>query len=405
MFLSTDNFVHFFSTSDRAVADEWHHAVQQWRSWYLINELGAILPTEETASPKGTSTQRRGAQRPTYESPLVDQIPGDGSPPLRTAGISQSTSAQDLFSRKKSTREHPAPPTKPFHETIAINTRVDKHPGPAPPLPGMSPEEEPETFSPTGLLGRTYTQRRAAMQEREEREKREKQDPWLYPSGAMIPEMPSHPNGAPTAKGPRGRSESIGQSNRPLVDLTPVFREPPQHTRKGRGVTIEAGRQLIEGATGPDLTPGAMPIPSAQAWRRPPAPRSQPTPRRCRCAPTQSAVHDTAHSPSGRTLAPRMQVRLRQGGPFIPNTLLAPSKQRAASYDQTPKSRRGMQDIALENPFADGGAVAPGVSSKVRVLLFMDLMKKRYGGGTCVIFTPRFRLLSLVLFGAVDAQV
>ncbi|KAK5944381.1 hypothetical protein PMZ80_003662 [Knufia obscura] len=41
MFESTENFVHFFATNDKAVADRWYNAVQAWRSWYLVNVLGA----------------------------------------------------------------------------------------------------------------------------------------------------------------------------------------------------------------------------------------------------------------------------------------------------------------------------------------------------------------------------
>jgi len=40
MFESTENFVHFFATNDKAIADRWYSAVQAWRSWYLVNVLG-----------------------------------------------------------------------------------------------------------------------------------------------------------------------------------------------------------------------------------------------------------------------------------------------------------------------------------------------------------------------------
>ena len=40
MFISTENFVHFFSTSDKALASAWYKAVQEWRSWYLVNVMG-----------------------------------------------------------------------------------------------------------------------------------------------------------------------------------------------------------------------------------------------------------------------------------------------------------------------------------------------------------------------------
>ncbi|KIX97514.1 uncharacterized protein Z520_06966 [Fonsecaea multimorphosa CBS 102226] len=40
MFLDGANFVHFFCTKDKTVADRWYHAVHSWRSWYLVNMLG-----------------------------------------------------------------------------------------------------------------------------------------------------------------------------------------------------------------------------------------------------------------------------------------------------------------------------------------------------------------------------
>ncbi|KAK2865112.1 hypothetical protein FQN49_003904, partial [Arthroderma sp. PD_2] len=40
MFLSTENFVHYFCTKHEDVGGAWHNAVQEWRSWYLVNVLG-----------------------------------------------------------------------------------------------------------------------------------------------------------------------------------------------------------------------------------------------------------------------------------------------------------------------------------------------------------------------------
>lgn len=363
MFLTTDNFVHFFSTSDQAIGDKWHRAVQQWRSWYLVNKLGATEPVEEATIPKKTVTQRRGSQRNSHESPLVDQIPGDeSSPPVRYSAGSRPTSSKDLFSRKKSSREQTAPPTKPFPETLNINTRVDEYTEPVSLGAGMSPEEvEGETFSPTGLLGRSYTQRQQAMHERQEREKREKQEPWLYHSQTVNPDMPP----LPQANGTLSRATSVNQKNKPLVDLTPVFHDPPQHTRKGRGITVGAGQQLIDGATGPDLAPGAVAIPAAQTWRRPPVPPVPPMPESSTMPTRSNTVRSTRHA----SQAKRPDTSFTNASPtspdlFIPNTLLAQSSRRAVSYDQAPKGRgvatgdrnanRPMLDMSPENPFVEG---------------------------------------------------
>ncbi|KIX04134.1 uncharacterized protein Z518_07687 [Rhinocladiella mackenziei CBS 650.93] len=46
MFLDGANFVHFFCTKDKAVADKWYQAVHSWRSWYLVNMLGEGQPKQ-----------------------------------------------------------------------------------------------------------------------------------------------------------------------------------------------------------------------------------------------------------------------------------------------------------------------------------------------------------------------
>jgi len=40
MFMTTENFVHFFCTSDRSLGTAWYTAVQEWRSWYLVHVMG-----------------------------------------------------------------------------------------------------------------------------------------------------------------------------------------------------------------------------------------------------------------------------------------------------------------------------------------------------------------------------
>lgn len=40
VFESLENFVHFFSTSDKQGASAWYRAIQGWRSWYLVNVMG-----------------------------------------------------------------------------------------------------------------------------------------------------------------------------------------------------------------------------------------------------------------------------------------------------------------------------------------------------------------------------
>src|SRR5207248_2011024 len=66
------------------------------------------------------------------------------------------------------------------------------------------------------------------------------------------------------------RAGSIRQGHKPLVDLTPQFQEQPQHIRKGRGVAPIPGKPLVDLATDLEALPGAINIPPARAWQRPP---------------------------------------------------------------------------------------------------------------------------------------
>lgn len=355
IFLSTENFVHFFCTNDRAVGDKWHRAVQQWRSWYLVNTLGAIQ-SAEGQSPHRSRTMKSTRQI-SVESPLLDRIPSDSEPLARmrpSMDHSNQPESRAFFARKRYTREreHTHPPTKPFPETLSLNTHLPEIHDNNPLAQGMSPEEiDDETFSPTGLLGRTYTQRHAAMRERQEQEKRANQD-----------SQANSPSTAPNTNTLLSRAKSIKQSGKPLVDLTPVFQEPPQHTRKGRGVTVEAGMPLIDAATGPELAPTCMAIPPSTAWRRPSITAADvpPIPQRTRANTIRSIRQPPQPNP-----VPTTANSNTPAVPFLPNSLLANTKTiPAQAQGQAPvghgvatgdrNATRPMLDMSPQNPFAEG---------------------------------------------------
>ena len=355
IFLSTENFVHFFCTNDRSVGDKWHRAVQQWRSWYLVNTMGA------TQSAEGQSPHRSRTMKSTrnisVESPLLDRIPSDLEPPSRTRPSMDHSNQPDsraFFARKRYTRErdHAHPPTKPFSETLSLKTHLPEVHDNNPLAQGMSPEEiDGETFSPTGLLGRTYTQRHQAMRERQEQEKRANQD-----------SQANSPSTAPNTTTLLSRAKSVKQSGKPLVDLTPVFQEPPQHTRKGRGVTVEAGVPLIDAATGPELAPTCMAIPPSTAWRRPSITAADvpPVPQRTRANTIRSIRQPPQPNP-----IPTAASSNTPAVPFLPNSLLANTKTiPTQAQGQAPighgvatgdrNATRPMLDMSPQNPFAEG---------------------------------------------------
>lgn len=346
MFLSTDNFVHFFCTNDRTLADQWYHTVQHWRSCYLMKKRTEVTQSvsKETSHPTRTMTRRR-EPNPFIDTPLVDRIPSD---------------AESLSRVRPSMDQHRAPNVKrDFPETLILNTHAQDD---EPLVQGISAEEiDVETFSPTGLLGRAYTQRHRSMRERQENEKRAMQNSTSSQGLNEAIPPPYTPNAASNST-MLNRSKSLSQKGKPLIDLTPVFQEQPQHTRKGRGVTVEPGMALIDAATGPDLLPSSMAIPPAVAWRRPSVPSVEVPPipqprhraksiRSVRPAQLRTDTNSANPSPSPPAV------------PFLPNSLLATAPK--ANPNQGPpighgvatgdrNATRPMLDMSPENPFAEG---------------------------------------------------
>jgi hypothetical protein len=375
MFLSTDNFVHFFSTNDRAIADKWHKVVQSWRSWYLVNKVGVanpVKPADETdrkgslmQSATRVIPQQRGASS---DGPRLDRQKSEPEPTRRSVEHAR----KEAVPRRKTTREHRPPPSS-FPKALAIDTNTSQHH--TRPALDLSPSEDPSdtVFTSSGLLGRTYTQRQQAMREREEREKRANQDPFSAQglvsgspmfSPVMQPSSRTNTLTQADAAVHLGRTASLNQGQKPLVDLAPVFVEPPQHARKGRGVTVEPGRQLIDAATGPELAPGTVNVPPATAWRRPSTEVSSQSRYRSNTmrsgrqvsAPVQ---HAGASSAGASPTSPN--------GPFVSNSLLAASSRKMSSYQGQGRATGGhgvvtgdrnatrpLLDLSGDNPFTEG---------------------------------------------------
>lgn len=388
MFLSTQNYVHFFCTNDRAIAEGFYKAIQAWRSWYLADVLGAGQREDEENSMTGISRQRsdESAESKSYQpeplKPLLefnahDQQRNDAEVHPSSAMERQtSDKTRQLFFQKKSGRDH-APPPPAYPKSLTVDTNVGST------TQGI--DESP--FSSTGLLGQTYILRQRNMQEREENEK-------IFEEAFNRQGLVNSAGAGARRTGPRSqpssrsntltatdkpdvsvfvkRSQSMGKGkHKPLVDLTPVYQEPPQHVRKGRGVNVEPGMPLVDGATGPGLTSGAIVIPPATTWKRPPIPdplsssssnangqirgrsntvRSARHPRPSHTAPV-SPIHpmDNAASPDAQ---------------FIPNSLLArPANPGAIQSGQTAghglvtgdrNATKPMLDLSLKNPFVQG---------------------------------------------------
>ncbi|KAL8922425.1 MAG: hypothetical protein Q9208_005147 [Pyrenodesmia sp. 3 TL-2023] len=257
MFISTVNFVHFFSSNDRKTAKAFYTAVQEWRSWYLVNMMGkgGERPSQSLGAPKqpmaqldrgqsfANSRQRTQTPHKTHTSqqdslknsfeagvlPSKQQVQ-DSSPPIpRTTR---------LESRPKDHGEKQAPPVADSQYSSNAIPAGDSLPN-------------------SGLLNRAYTERQRVQQARGSRP--------AVTSGQQPTSLSSPVKSSTTEL---KRSSSQLKKPRPLIDLTPQYQEPPQHLRKGKGVTpgqIPAGG-LVDIATSPDI---AIPIPPTASWRRP----------------------------------------------------------------------------------------------------------------------------------------
>lgn len=372
LFVTTDKFVHFFATEDRRVAEDWHKAVQTWRSWYMVNMLGAGDPQVDANRRNEALYTKTYSNRNSNEHHSSD--PESSSQPLYLIDQAKTVS-EEVFSRRKGARER-GPPPSAFPRKLVIDTDTT----------GSLSQDDDSPFSPTGLLGRSYSMRQRDMLSRE---KERRKDEELLSSQGLVGNIAirrqasvstSHQSSrsntvksslGPDTAGPK-QSNSTAQSHKPLVDLSPVFQEPPQHRNKGRGVAVEHGVPLVEAATGPNLAPGAIAVPPATTWRRPPPPDEAASiaQSRSRYRPT------TARNTSNRVSLATPQHRTAPSSPasersntsehlFVPNSLLS----RSLSTTSGKRTGRGvatgnrnatkpMLDLTEEKPFAQGSLLA-----------------------------------------------
>ncbi|KAB8292288.1 hypothetical protein EYC80_008030 [Monilinia laxa] len=268
MFLSTENFVHFFCTDDHVAANAWHSAVQTWRSWYLVNKMGEgqkkVTKTVKTIKTKISSRPGTGVQ--THRAKVsVDEDP-------YTIGSFKPLIDMDRFDRSEaddSTTEDENPKQVPFHlrnaSAIAPLPRIAKG---GPPTSYRAPPQE-DQFASDGLLGRTYSVRQKAQQERENSLKNGSfvDGPTLINSAAQSRAM-SMPTKAQRLETGNAANTSLQRRSssrkpKPLLDFTPQFEEAPQWNKrgKGHGVAAPSGVLLVEAANTPDM--GLNEIPKA----------------------------------------------------------------------------------------------------------------------------------------------
>jgi hypothetical protein len=309
MFLNTENFVHFFSTDDYDMANKWYDACQQWRSWYLVNIKGEgkknAAAKVRTVKAQGTRTTSGSTVLPGHQVKIsVDESP-------YTIGSFKPLMDLNRFESANPDPNDEAEDTKPrqipFHlrNSMALPeapSRRDRHPPTVSyrlPPSANNDAIDTSTFAPTGLLGRTYSQRQLAQAARDNAQQ---EGPFITgpsllnsssdntltmrpktgfdhtrsaehlspspmsPSLTSLGQGGSHKRTPSTATRARpktsaggggGQKYTSGSPTKPLVDLTPKFVEAPQWSRegKGHGVAAPSGIPLVEVARGPATGP------------------------------------------------------------------------------------------------------------------------------------------------------
>ena len=218
MFLSSESFLHIFCTNDKTLATQWYDAVQGWRSWYLVNVLdeGKRNDLKSSFSPDAGSHELPGQTHTAIGERVVV-----------TSGESQLNATDDI--------EKPV-----MHAEYAVGQRsrgLSPHndvvaPKACPSGDAWSglyfqPGTADEPFVVTGLLGRTYTQRKKAMEDRNGSPgaigKPQVARSSRCASGGKAIASPKNPTNHILGSAPvscqRVEEKGIGTSSAPLVDL------------------------------------------------------------------------------------------------------------------------------------------------------------------------------------------
>ncbi|ROT39226.1 hypothetical protein SODALDRAFT_154939 [Sodiomyces alkalinus F11] len=185
VFLNTENFIHFFSTDDDAVARNVQSGIHSWRSWYLVNrkvdlgrkERAQQMNGDTPAAHKTVGIVKSGHHRLKVSvdetpytigtfSPLLDLDRFDkpmeefGKDFLPETGGNPNPTSQPLVHRAKTNPGNSRTPVEVVTPATSITTL---------PVPPKSPESSAERvaafakdneFKTSGLLGKAYEDRK-----------------------------------------------------------------------------------------------------------------------------------------------------------------------------------------------------------------------------------------------------
>ena len=282
MFLSTANFVHFFSTEDKEVASAWYKGVQEWRSWHLVNIMGNGKAPPQSLEESGQHTtlqrQRQELNHHTYHPNhvLIDSATSlnkSVQPPCPVSPLNRSLptalrvhDGKAIYTRSMTMRSRVQPSAsspKSLDRFSAFSALPNNGKSSA-----FQRAEEKVTES-AELLDRKHSYQQEEDSQRNHPAASNHistsgiQTLWrTSPTGETLPSRFSSKDGFSMA-----RAGTQRQKPRPLIDLTPQYKELPQH-KKGKGLIpeqIPVGG-LVDIARSPEV---AIMAPPATTWRRP----------------------------------------------------------------------------------------------------------------------------------------
>ncbi|KAF2728240.1 hypothetical protein EJ04DRAFT_516756 [Polyplosphaeria fusca] len=308
VFLDESRFVHFFCTNDKRTAGLFYHTLQGWRSWYLKNVMGEGQKKAAEAKPTaafvaarklsgnehdiGASHARNASVGSHYQlgsfTPLLDfdanAFSKEPTEEFKPGSFPEDAplaklNSRAMHARKMSTRTKGPPPLS--YSMTAVSSPPSAPSGNHGSLTqSTSGQPDEDTFAAGGLLGRTYSKRQRDMQEKESKKST---GPFTEGSNllnnvnftAASSGIDSGLNRRSSVRSTHRRTSSDIQRStstrvkpKPLVDLTPQYKEPPQHANKGKGYQPSAGGPLVENATSMDE---AIKVPSSTDWRSRPS--------------------------------------------------------------------------------------------------------------------------------------
>jgi len=390
IFADESQYVHFFCTNDKGIANTFWKALQSWRSWYLKYQKGEGLKKSPATKkvldgagilPGGPSHNRGESVGSHYQlgafTSLIDM--GDFNKKLDEIEVHRpgeypddaplsKLGSQAMHARRRSVRVKQPPPTSRGLAALATNNAPEESARQNSTPQSAKPQEE-ETFSAGGLLGRSYTTRQRAVQDREQ-----KLNGAFTEGPSLISNMDrlaaqANESGLNRSSSTRSNhhkrtssdmrrtaSKRIPGMPQPLVDLTPQYRPPPQFAKQGKGFNPGAGAgPLVESATSMEE---AIQVPSSNDWRARPRPTYGPGPNERTKSLKGRGEPLAAHTFNNHNGAPQDDREAFTGGLLSQAGYAQGHAKVGRGVMDGSKARKPMLDFGADEQFQSGSLLA-----------------------------------------------